>query len=123
MSEFAGGLRKPRGRKRKFVYRKYLYNGSQMNTFQMDLYEPPRIFSDQTYKYILVVIDVVTRFILTYPLKNKQCKVMSDGVTRAMLQVWKDIQKLRIDITTIAIILLREEGDYGQVFHSQKEAY
>lgn len=72
-----------------------------MNTFQMDLYEPPRIFSDQTYKYILVVIDVVTRFILTYPLKSKKCKVMSDPVPRAMLQVLKDIQKLKIDITTI----------------------
>ena len=88
-----------------------------MNTFQMDLYEPPRIFSDQTYKYILVVIDVVTRFILTYPLKNKKCTVMSDPVPRAMLLVLKDIQKLRIDITTIeSDKLLLFYSDLGSEF-------
>ena len=63
----------------------------------MDLLEPPKVFADKTYKYVLVVIDVVTRYLFTHPLKNKKSSTEADEVPKALKAILRQIQAEKLN--------------------------
>ena len=85
----------------------------------MDLLEPPKVFADKTYKYVLVVIDVVTRYLFTHPLKNKKSSTEADEVPKALKAILRQIQAEKLNRSSSSIVsqnFLLFYSDLGKEF-------
>ena len=82
----------------------------------MDLHEPAKVFADQRYKYVLVVIDVVTRYIFTHPLKDKKSTTEADEVPKALKQILSEIHELKLNSNVVSQNFLLFYSDLGKEF-------
>ena len=101
------------------MYRKFLYNGSQLETFQLDLYEPSKFFSKSNFKYILIVIDVVSRFIFTKGIKTKQSSKSTDDIPTAFMYILRQIRALKTDNNIESESYISFYSDLGTEFTSK----
>ena len=85
----------------------------------MDLHEPGQVYSDNIYKYVIVVIDVVTRYIFTRALKSKKCKKANDPVPQALKSILSEIHQLKVKSSINSQNFLLFYSDLGKEFDNK----
>lgn len=92
LSQFAGARRAPR-RKRRLVYRKVLTNNMIFDSFQVDLWQTKRDDESDKFKYVLVCIDTVSRFVIAKELADKE----KTNIIRSFDKIIQEIRIRKID--------------------------
>lgn len=82
--------------RKNFKRRSYLMKGID-DTWQADLIELiPLTKENKNYKYVLVVIDIFSKYLWTRPLKSKKCA----EVTKAMKSIFDEDQRVPTNLQT-----------------------